>query len=131
MPVNVQWDNPEKTIILQQYEGDVSVDEYLYVINRTFHMIASVPQTVHLIYDRTRMKASPPAISRVFQVAGKHITPNLGMKIIVGANHATMINLQLCKVVAPELAKNIHLVSSLTEARQIIAVQDIDRQARV
>lgn len=131
MSVNVQWDNPEKTIILQQYEGDVSVDEYLYVINRTFHMLVNVSQTVHLIYDRTRMKSIPPAMSRVFQVAGKHITPNLGMRVIVGANLSTTINLQLCKVVAPELVKNIHFADSLAEARKLVAAQDVQRQARV
>lgn len=130
MPVNVQWGNTEKTVIVQQYQGDVTVDEYLYVINRTFHMLMSVSHTVHLIYDRTRVKTIPVQMSRIIQYAGKHTTSNLGMKVVVGANLTTTLNLQLCKVLAPALARNVQMADSLIEARAMLPLQD-ERAARV
>jgi hypothetical protein len=128
MAVHVQWDNAEKTTILQQYSGDVTVDEYLYAINRTFHMVMSVSHTVHLIYDRTELKTTAQPMSRVFQVAGKHLTPNLGSIVIVGGTLTTTINFQLLKVIAPALAKKVQFADTLAEAHAMLLTQ---HQARV
>jgi hypothetical protein len=131
MPVHIQWDNADKTIILHQYEGEVSTNDYLHAINRTFQMLNSVPHTVHLIYDRSGVTGVPQQMSRIFQVAGKYLTENIGIKVVVGANLTTTINLQLCRVIAPGVAKNTHFANSVNEARQLIAAHDPGLQARV
>jgi hypothetical protein len=132
MPVSIQWDNAEKTVIMQQYEGDVTVEEYLHAIHHTAQMLLSVPQQqiVHLIYDRTRVTSTPQPMSRVFQVASKALPPNLGMKVLVGATLTTTINLQLCKVIAPNLARQVVFAETVQQARAMIDAHT-GTQARV
>lgn len=129
MPISIRWENDQKTIILHELSGDVTAEDFLQLTEVSREMLDSVPHMVHFIYDRTAATSVPAQMSKIFQYAGKHVTPNMGMMVIVGGQLITRINLQLLKVVAPALAKEVHFADSRADARQIIAAHQ-DNQAR-
>ncbi|HEX2620959.1 MAG TPA: hypothetical protein VHL11_12450 [Phototrophicaceae bacterium] len=129
MTVSIRWDNDDKTVILQELVGDVTVEDYLHLTQVTHAMLTSVSHTVHIIYDRTAADSVPAQMSKVFHHSNKYVTANIGVKIVVGAVLVTRINLQLCKVIAPALAKDVLFAETRFEARQMIS-GDIDHNAR-
>jgi len=51
MGYSIQWDNAEKTVVLQQYTGEATKDDWYQMAQESARMLNSVSHTVHLIID--------------------------------------------------------------------------------
>jgi hypothetical protein len=120
MAGRIEWDNEEKTILLNIYEGDVVLEDYYRVTDLTFDELNKVPHTVHTIMIRN-VKTTPTSMSKVMQYANKRTPANLGMSVIVGGSQFTKIIVRMAKVIAPKLSKQVYFAESVEEARKIIA----------
>jgi len=120
MAGRIEWDNEDKTILLNTYEGDVVLEDYYRVTDLTFDELNKVPHTVHTIMLRN-VKTTPTSMSKAMQYANKKTPANLGMSVIVGGSHFTRIIVKMAKVIAPKLAKEVYFAESVEEARKIIA----------
>lgn len=120
MPGETRWDNDEKTILLHVYSGDVILQDYFDVIDKSKQMTESVPHTVHVILDRTTAESQPPGLSAALRYANKHIPSNQGIRVVVGGNRFTRLMVDIGRVVAPHLVKDVYFADTLDEARALI-----------
>ena len=51
---NISWDNPDKTVVLQEYTDDVCKDDLYELARKSADMLNTVSQTVHLILDERK-----------------------------------------------------------------------------
>jgi hypothetical protein len=63
MPVRVEWDNPDKTVIRYEMQGDWNWNEFRPAYNQAKAMLAEVPREVNFILDLRGSGASLPAFS--------------------------------------------------------------------
>ena len=47
----IQWDNAEKTVVLQQYTDNASKEDLYYLAKKSHDMLLEVENRVHLIID--------------------------------------------------------------------------------
>ncbi|MBC8098565.1 MAG: hypothetical protein H7Y11_03925 [Armatimonadetes bacterium] len=120
MGINVVWDNPQQTVIMLQCEGALTPQDYYKAIDSAYLLVTSVAHTVDFIYDRSQVTEVPQQISRIAQHAGKRMIANMGIIVIVQPEFGTHIRLQLVRVVAPLVIKNLHFADTVAEARHNI-----------
>lgn len=53
---HIQWDNDEKTVVLQSYERGSTKSDLYQLAEKSNKMLASVPHRVHLIIDERNIK---------------------------------------------------------------------------
>jgi hypothetical protein len=123
MSVQVFWDNDEKTIIRQLYEGVIRLEDYYATIDKVSEMIRSVDYTVHTIYQRERVTAQPSTMISVLRYGHRRLPPNLGINVIIGANQVTRVIVNIGKSIAPNLAKNVCFADTVEEAHTLIQQQ--------
>ena len=51
MAHQISWDNPEKTVVLQEYRDSPSKEDFYQLAEKSAAMLNSVSHTVHLILD--------------------------------------------------------------------------------
>ena len=59
MPIEVQWDNPEKTILRQKFEGKWTGKDYYVSLDEMSKLLKQVDHRVHLIGDMTHSVGIP------------------------------------------------------------------------
>jgi hypothetical protein len=85
LAVNVEWGNPEQTIVVAHYEGKWTWEEFYHA--NTVDVVAlmqSVPHTVHVISDMSASSGLPMggAITNARNVIN-HYPANWGMLVVV------------------------------------------------
>jgi len=124
MPVEVIWDNDDKTIIRQIYRGITTTDDYFLATDCIYNMACLVPEkTVHVILDRREVRATPASLFTVLRYANDHLPPNLGVSVIVKPSMFTRLLVDMGKRFAPKLTRVVYFTDTLEEARQIIQQQ--------
>ncbi len=85
MGIEVQWDNPEHTLIRYLYSGQWSLDNFYEALHTSHEMLDTVDYSVGIIIDMTNSKLVPNGVLS----HGKNITmrkhQNQGKSIIIGA----------------------------------------------
>ena len=114
----VTWYTPQKTVVLQQYLGEVTKDDLYNMARESADLLKSVPHTVHLIIDERGVENMLTTTD--MQFLEKMVPPNQGAVIVIVPEH----KLQYKKIVqgmgskiAPHaFAEETIFVSSLEEA---------------
>ncbi len=126
MPGECRWDDEnEKTILLHIYSGDVVLQDYFTMTDRSKEMMESVSHTVHTIMDRTAAISQPAGISAALRYANKNMSHNQGLRLIVGGNRFTRLMVDIGHMVAPNLVSEVYFADSLQEARALIAEKGV------
>lgn len=88
MGIFVKWENEEKTVIFQGFDGQWTWEEFYHINNEIIpSMIREVPHTVHVFSNFS--DSALPSMTSVLKHARKMLdsTPdNMGMIVIIGAN---------------------------------------------
>ena len=87
MPVQVVWDDKTHTRLRQVYFGTITIDDYTQATDEIVRMAKSMPHTVHTIIDQTQVFSTTGVLLPILRYANKHMPPNLGVRVIVGAIH--------------------------------------------
>lgn len=127
MPIQVQWFDDQKTIILWTIEGQWALNDLhdAYTVGNA--LCASEPtHTINALIDMTRTKAIPQSIFSALSARVNTETPNYDMAVIVTNNmlihsFVTIIN------TLPALRGKFEVVKSLDSALAFIEKR---RQAR-
>lgn len=130
MPILVQWDNPEKSIVRLEFERGWDWDVLKQAIQQADDLITSVSHTVHLIIDISKAGGLP----RDFMTAAGDLfeqgeaRANEGEKIVVGAGmliRAAYAGFQA--VYGYRLAtRPFQFVGNLEEARNLVKALKVD-----
>lgn len=127
MPVNVFWDNDEKTIIRAVYEGKLTAEDYYRAIDQVVDLMKSVSHEVHNIYHRKQIRSAPRNLLQIMQYAQQRLPKNIGLRIVIGGNQVTRTFVNIGRVIAPHLTEGAYFVDSVEEAHQLIRQQWAER----
>ena len=120
----IQWDNREKTVVLQQYTGEAIKDDLYYLAQKSADLLNRVSQTVYLIIDERSVKHNLSSADVRF--LEKHVPANQGMAVVIVDNKDLAykkIVQEMNKKIAPKAFEQPIFVESLEEARQVLQEQ--------
>jgi hypothetical protein len=121
MPIQVQWDNEDKTILRYQYEGAWTWDDLYTALAQGYEWIDTVDHTVDIIIDLRQSSIIPSSALTHARNLDKHRHPRIGLTIAVGANRFIQLLADTFKRLVPSVASQYTLLATLDEARALIA----------
>lgn len=117
----IQWDNADKTVVLQQYI-DTPVKEDLYhLIEASANMLKSVSHTVHLIIDERMIKLSLSSVDMKY--LEMNVPPNQGAVVMLVEKSSLPYKewiQNLGKTMAPKAFEKPFFAATLEEARELL-----------
>lgn len=123
MPVSMDWDNPERTIIRVTFDGQWETDDLYRMINKGVSMIDSVDHIVDSIFDFTRSTSSPTsALATLGRMESTH-SEKERLVIIVNASSYIKALCNIARKLAPKTFANILFVDNINEAYTAISKQ--------
>lgn len=124
MGYSIQWDNAEKTVILQKYTDDPVKNDLYALAEVSAKMVKSVPHMVHIIIDERAIKLELTFADMKY--LEMNVPPNQGTVIIVVAKR-DMIYKKVVQGVGRTMAPNAFsrpfFAVSIEAARQILREQ--------
>jgi hypothetical protein len=123
MPVHVQWDNPENTILRYDVEGHWTWEEFLEAFQKARIMAASTQHTIHAIVhpaDNKSLGYLPSGtLSQVIQLY-RNAPSNFGLTAIISDSDFFNIFNRISRQLYPRIADRYLFVASLEEARSLL-----------
>lgn len=116
MGITVEWDNPEKTILLFTNVGDQTWEEFFTAVKQTNEMIRSVPHNVDLIIDGRELKSIPPSAMTNFRNALNSLPTTTRVVGVVTSPFLRAIGNIMQKITKVGMVS----VATLEEARAIV-----------
>lgn len=120
----IRWDNLEKTVVFQQYRGEVVKDDLYHLAEESAKMLKSVPHTVHLIIDERTINLVLNSADIKFLES--NVPTNQGAVVIVinksRLPYKKFIHNAGVKL-APKTFEQPFFVTTIEEARQLLEEQ--------
>jgi len=120
MPINVSWDNPEKTIIRQDINAYWTAEEYGESVLEMYDTMKTVTQTVDIIVDMTQIQNFPTRMLASAPRFNDRLPPNRGLTIGINVPHHLVSIVRIALRLYPRLGRNLHFVTTMDDARTII-----------
>jgi hypothetical protein len=122
MPISVQWDNPEKTVLCQKFEGKWTGPDYYASLDEMSRLLKEVDHRVHLLGDMSDSVGIPAlnllaASGRVI----KMVEHQFSSITIVKAHNYFQSLVNVVRRMSPALAERVYFVSTLEEAHKQLA----------
>ncbi len=86
MPVQIVWDDEEKTMLRHIYQGEWTWQEFDVAVATAYTWIESVPHRVHIIVDLRQTGPLPANVLLHIRGLADRAHPRIGKTIIVGTN---------------------------------------------
>ena len=119
MGIHVEWDNPEKTVIRQSFEGQWTGEEYLESVDEMAVLLKDVDYRVHLIGDMTDSVGIPTL--NLLAVSGrvvKMVEQHFATVTFVRAHTYFQALVSVVRRMSPSLAERVCFVSCREETYQ-------------
>ncbi|MBK8024805.1 MAG: hypothetical protein IPK19_26150 [Chloroflexi bacterium] len=128
MPVTVEWDNSERTILRTDSHGHWTWDEYHHAVDAALVMMQSVDHDVHLVNVRHSDSVQPdgnalPHLRRVM----RDLPGNHRLTIMVNTNMRSKLMVGIFRRVVPIFSRTFLMASSLEDARDLIGRYERER----
>jgi hypothetical protein len=120
----IQWDNEDKSVVLQQYIGTAFKEDLYSLATESARMLNSVTHTVHLIIDERNIKMNLNSVD--MQYLEKLVPANQGAVVMIVSkkNLAYKKFLQNAGAkVAPKSFDQPFFATNVEEARQLLQSQ--------
>jgi hypothetical protein len=121
MPVHVDWDNDEKTIIYALYEGQWTWEEFYGAIRQCQEMNATVPHPVHIIAHLRGNFLPRGAWVSHSENAIKRSNSSMGFIVIVTESQFLQSLMRVSSTVSPKWRETYRVARTVEEARTLIA----------
>lgn len=83
MPIQVNWDNAEKTILHFEFEGVWTWEEFEPIHKQAAEMTAGMDHTIDVIFDVEKSASKPKNLMLNMQRFSGIVPPNWGRQVIV------------------------------------------------
>jgi hypothetical protein len=121
MPVNVYWEDADKSIVRYDFEASWTWDELYAAYYEAIAMETSVTYRVDVILDMRRSNRIPAnALLHVKNLSEKQ-PPNIGVSIFVTTNTFIISMVNMAIKAYKKIAFYFRLVNTLESAHEIIA----------
>jgi len=122
MPIRVQWDNPEKTVLRQIFDGKWTGPEYYASLDEMTRLLKDVDHRVHLVGDMTHSVGIPAlnllaASGRVVKL----VEHQFSTVTVVKAHNYFQSLVNVVRRMSPALAERVYFVSTLEDANKLLA----------
>jgi hypothetical protein len=122
MPIQTQWENGQKQVIICNYKGRWSLDEFYTTFNLCAELMDSVDYPVNIIFDMQKSISLPDGFMAAIRSVSRKPHPNLGIMAIVGANKLVQIFTDVIrKVYKGKNPRTMYMVSTREEAHKVFA----------
>jgi hypothetical protein len=123
VPITVDWDNPQQTIIRAVFNGKWDADDLHRMISDGRDMIKTVLHPVDCIFDFTHSTSSPTSALAIVQGLDVWRVQNERLVIIVNANGYIRTLCNIGRKLAPMTFEHLVFVDRLTDAYHAISKQ--------
>ena len=120
MPIQVFWDNAEKTIVRREMSGKWTWDEFFESQQAVNSMLEGLPQTVDQIFDVRQAAALPQGALTQLRSATNQRAYNSGLRVVVGPNRFYEVMFTMLAKIMPHLKESVVMVETLDDAYQLI-----------
>ncbi len=132
MTMTVLWDNPEKTILCQKFEGKWTGAEYYASLDEISNLLKEVDHRVHWIGDMTDAVGIPSlnllaASGRVV----KMIEHQFATVTVVRAHNYFQSLVNVVRRMSPALAERVYFVKTLDEAYTLLSNRSVVAELKV
>ncbi|MCL4250638.1 MAG: hypothetical protein KJ065_20975 [Anaerolineae bacterium] len=117
MGIAVQWDNPEQTVILWDFEQTWSWDAFADSARVSSAMIASTDRSVDVILNVAGSRPPFGKITAYHRSAFEYIPTNIGVLMLVCSDEISAAQLLM------PFFSNLQFVETLEEARERLHLQ--------
>ena len=121
MPITLRWNDNDKSVIIQEFVGKWSLDEYYESLNLLLGEVREQPHPVHMVADLRKSSALPPGILSVRSFLEKSMLENQGLIVIIGGNALLMTFIDIIRPFAPHFVKSVSFAKSLEAAFEKVA----------
>lgn len=116
MPIHITWYDEPKTIILQTFDGEFSVEELSKVAVESASMVTSVSHTVDQIVDFRKVNFRNANLIGAMRTVDRKTPDNQGCVVLVGVNPYLARMLSMAKRIAPRSSQNLQVAKDIEEA---------------
>lgn len=121
MPILLDWDNDNKTVLLERYISPWTIEDYFRLVDEEAALMAQVSHPVHVILDGTQSPVAPRQMFTGIQYALKKIPPNQGLLVFVRASRVMQMFIEVARQMSPPLRRTSYFVKTVEDARRLIA----------
>jgi hypothetical protein len=122
MTVTAAWLNPEKTILLYDFDGEWTWPEYHAAVDKSHLLLRTVPHTVDFIVNMAYSQHMPPnAYAHIIDAAQRR-PANWGLSAVVVGPHLTFLRRfrSIIGRLLPGLGRHYVFVTTMEAARTVI-----------
>lgn len=123
MPVSMDWDNQDRTVIKVSFDGIWDVSDIQRMITKGVSMLETVDHKVDSIFDFTNSTFSPKNLLSTLDRMENTYSPNERLVILVNANVYIKSIAKVARLLAPKTFANLNFVNSLDAAYALIVHQ--------
>lgn len=130
MPINLSWSGDEKRILIQEFVGKWSLDDYYASLKMLVDEVRAQEHQVHIIADLRKSGPLPPSILSVRSFLEKSLLPNQGTIVIVGGNSLLVTFIDIIRPFAPHFVRSVAFAKTPEMAFEKIAEWERDHMRR-
>lgn len=120
MPIQIDWDNAQHTVIRVMFEGVWDIRDIRNMIKTGASMMESVNHDVDSIFDFTNSRFSPANLLSTADQMEETYNVHERLLIMVNANFYIKSLAKMAVVLAPKTFANVRFVSTLDDAYALI-----------
>jgi hypothetical protein len=120
MPITVAWGSPEKTILLESFEGSWGIEDFKRMVDEANALVRAQPHPVHVILDATHSATPPTALLTGMRYAIDSIPANQDLIVFVKVTRVMRMFIDIAQQIAPKLAGKLYFVDTVPEALELI-----------
>jgi hypothetical protein len=126
MSVSSYWDNPEKTIMVYEFDGEWTWEEFYSVFEQVKKVIHPLPHVVNFIcrYPTSYLYIPPNILSQIRRIY-QDVPNNIGVTAVVGGSTAAMTVYDIIKRIYPVIAEHFILVGTMEQARTLLQARQL------
>jgi len=121
MSITVEWDNPERTIILCTYRDTWTWEEFFGAAQEASDLQDTVQHTVDMVLDMRDSASTPSGVTGKFKEIARISHPNTGIRVLVTDADVMKLLFQVFATVYRPAARKYQVVDSLEKAYALIA----------
>jgi len=116
--------NKAKTIVVQTFEGEVSMTDYHQMVDTNVVLLNSVTYPVDIIMDTRSGKMDVTNFLIASSYANKKVPDNQRFVVVIGANKFLQKMTDIAHHIAPKAVENVLFVDTMDEAMAILEGQN-------
>ena len=118
MPITVTWHDEQERILLEIFEGEWGLDDYMQMVDTAASLLSQKDHEVDIVVDFSNSKVVPREIVTGARYAEKRVPHNQGTVIFVNAGALISTYVGISKRLGFKASSRLENASSVDEAIQ-------------